>query len=685
MNYPDKQQPHKTREIHVGHYKILRILGEGTFGKVKLCTDENTHEKYAVKILEKRKIKEKDDQIRVDREINMIKTFNHPNLISVSEIFFFKDSYYIVMDYCEGGELFNYIVKHRRLDEDEAAFFYYQIIEGLEYIHHNKIAHRDLKPENLLLTRNKTLKIIDFGLSNYFDEKQLLSTPCGSPCYASPEMVSGKKYNGFQIDIWSTGIILYAMLCGYLPFEDKNNDVLFKKILKCKYELPSHIRSRSKDLMKRILVTNPNERITIPEIKRHPFYLHGKELFNRTFNPVVHNVMAKHNVISSRDSLINSKNAFYKDNNLYYNALKTEEDETQYNTVRKSKKHNFPYQQQLLVPQKEEENLAKSIINEKEFLLTPEHKKTKQQNEIINHKTNNATTNMIKHSLHKVINTEPNLPSYSYRTSNTISTHQKMPTQTQTITASNTTKPQSKIGTILKMPNKYSYNPYVNYTDTVTSNTMRLSTKPGVSVQKTSSNNDKGVTINNKTINNTVINFNLYHPNVIVDMQKRSKTKPKLTTSRQSQETHTERQRNDYTNRYLDILSRGSHRSGGDYVEHALKTQEQYTSYLNKYKNDFINGSNNYATITQGNNNNNTTNEYKKHLKMHSMKLQSDYNSSNSNTNGIHGNYLFNNNDNIGNSLTSRYYNGINPLRYSMRDNNRGKGFYLKDLLNKQK
>ena len=146
----------------------------------------------------------------------MLAQFNHPNVILVAEIFESPDSFFSVMEYCEGGELFNFIVKYRRLSEDEAAFFYYQLINGLEYIHSLGIVHRDLKPENLLLTKEHILKIIDFGLSNYFKkgQKDLLITPCGSPCYASPEMVAGCKYNGFKIDIWSTGIILYAMLCG---------------------------------------------------------------------------------------------------------------------------------------------------------------------------------------------------------------------------------------------------------------------------------------------------------------------------------------------------------------------------------------------------------------------------------------------------------------------------------------
>jgi len=277
------------KDFKIGDYIIKKTLGQGTFGKVKLGIYIPTNEKYAIKILEKSRIREKDDEIRVKREFQMLQVFNNINVILVAEIFETIDSYYSVMEYCEGGELFNYIVKKRRLSEDESAFFYYQIIKGLEYIHSLGIVHRDLKPENLLLTKSHILKIIDFGLSNYFNEeniknKKLLSTPCGSPCYASPEMVAGKKYNGFKIDVWSTGIILYAMLCGYLPFEDKDNDLLFKKILECKLEFPHHLTHNSRDLIRRILVTNPDKRITIPEIKKHEFYRKGKIIFFQEFS-----------------------------------------------------------------------------------------------------------------------------------------------------------------------------------------------------------------------------------------------------------------------------------------------------------------------------------------------------------------------------------------------------------------
>ena len=276
----------KEVEYKIGNYLIKKTLGQGTFGKVKLGIYLPTEEKVAIKILEKDRIIEKDDEIRVKREFDMLALFNHPNVILVAEIFESTDSFYSVMEYCEGGELFNYIVKNRRLSDEESAFFYYQLINGLEYIHSLGIVHRDLKPENLLLTNEHLLKIIDFGLSNYFekDQKELLSTPCGSPCYASPEMVAGKKYNGFKIDIWSSGIILYAMLCGYLPFEDKDNDILFEKILECKLFFPKYISKNAKDLMEKILVTDPDKRISIADIKTHPFYLKGKEFFEQEFS-----------------------------------------------------------------------------------------------------------------------------------------------------------------------------------------------------------------------------------------------------------------------------------------------------------------------------------------------------------------------------------------------------------------
>ena len=172
----------------IGDYVIKRTIGRGTFSKVKLAINKSTNQKVAIKILEKSKIVESDDLERIIREMEIIIEFNHPNVIRVHEIFETEDNYLIIMDYCSGGELFNYIVQCQSLDEDEASLFYYQLINGIEYVHSKNIVHRDLKPENLLIDDNGLLKIIDFGLSNYFNG-DYLSTPCGSPCYASPEMV----------------------------------------------------------------------------------------------------------------------------------------------------------------------------------------------------------------------------------------------------------------------------------------------------------------------------------------------------------------------------------------------------------------------------------------------------------------------------------------------------------------
>ena len=272
------------------NYEILSIIGEGTFGVVKLGEVKSTGEKVAIKILEKKKMASQDDKERVEREIEILKKINHINVIKIIKIIKDSEKIYIIMEFCENGELFNHIVKKQNLDEEEAAYYYYQLINGLECLHHYGIVHRDLKPENLLLNKKNILKIIDFGLSNYYNEIDLLSTPCGSPSYASPEMVIGNKYDGFLIDIWSSGIILFAMLCGFLPFEDQDNEILFKKIYECKVEFPNDISKDAIDLMKKIMVSNPKKRITLNEIKNHRFYLKGKKKFQQLHPSLVKEV-----------------------------------------------------------------------------------------------------------------------------------------------------------------------------------------------------------------------------------------------------------------------------------------------------------------------------------------------------------------------------------------------------------
>ena len=255
------------------NFKILaKTIGEGTFGKVKLGCHLQTKDNVAVKILEKIKIIEQADKDRVEREINILKKLRHANIIQLYQIIQSKASIYLIMEYADGGELFNYIVKKKRLSETEACKFYQQIISGIEYLHKQNIVHRDLKPENLLLDHCKDLKIVDFGLSNIYENEQLLSTPCGSPCYASPEMVKGLKYSGLMVDIWSSGIILFAMLCGYLPFDEENQEILYKKISVSDFELPSFLSDKAKDLIKNVLNADHFNRYSISQIKNHSWF-----------------------------------------------------------------------------------------------------------------------------------------------------------------------------------------------------------------------------------------------------------------------------------------------------------------------------------------------------------------------------------------------------------------------------
>ena len=261
----------------ISNYEFKRDIGEGNFGKVKLGIFKKTGEEFAIKILNKKMIKIKMKNT-VFKENEIITKFNHVNVIFVFNIIEDKDNYYIIMEYCKSGELFDYIVEHQHLEEDEAAFFFYQLINGVEYIHSLGVAHRDLKPENLLLTNNKILKIIDFGLSHEFNGEDYLRTKCGSPSYAAPEIIKGLPYDGFKTDIWCCGIILYAMVCGYLPFEGDNNKILFKNIVECNPEIPEYLSEETQDLISSILMPDPDDRITIEEIKKHDFYLRGKDL-----------------------------------------------------------------------------------------------------------------------------------------------------------------------------------------------------------------------------------------------------------------------------------------------------------------------------------------------------------------------------------------------------------------------
>jgi len=203
----------------IGSYDIGKTLGHGSFGKVKLATHIRTKEKVAIKFMRHHKFTTAQQLENSRREIDIMKLLNHPNIVKLIDVVDKNDegTTFLIVEYVVGGELFDYIVANGVVKEKEARQFFRQIVSAVEYCHANLIVHRDLKPENLLLDADGNIKISDFGLSNMIEPGKLLDSFCGSPLYAAPEILLAERYVGPPVDVWSMGVILYALLCGHLP------------------------------------------------------------------------------------------------------------------------------------------------------------------------------------------------------------------------------------------------------------------------------------------------------------------------------------------------------------------------------------------------------------------------------------------------------------------------------------
>jgi len=278
---PPQERGHRERsnsvnannQVKIGPYILGETLGIGTFGKVKVGHHQQTENKVAVKILNRQKIKSLDVVGKIKREIQNLKLFSHPHIIKLYQVMSTPTEIFMVMEYVSGGELFDYIVKHGKLKEDDARRFFQQIISGVDYCHRHNVVHRDLKPENLLLDHTLSVKIADFGLSNMMQDGEFLRTSCGSPNYAAPEVISGKLYAGPEVDIWSCGVVLYALLCGTLPFDDEHVTTLFRKIKSGNFPIPDYLNKSVVSLLIHMLQTDPMKRATIEDIRKHEWFM----------------------------------------------------------------------------------------------------------------------------------------------------------------------------------------------------------------------------------------------------------------------------------------------------------------------------------------------------------------------------------------------------------------------------
>ncbi|GAB4838204.1 CBL-interacting serine/threonine-protein kinase 21 [Ancistrocladus abbreviatus] len=261
-----EQQKGMGSASNIGKYKLGRTIGEGTFAKVKLAKNIINGQSVAIKIIDKIVVMENSLMYQVQREIRTMKLLNHPNIVRIHEVLGTKTKIYIVMDYVSGGQLSDKLSYVKRLSKWEARKYFQQLIDALEYCHCRGVCHRDLKPQNLLLDCKGNLKISDFGLSALRKPGALLSTACGSPCYVAPELLRNKGYDGAAVDVWACGVILFELLAGYLPFDDRNLLNLYKKIMRAEYKCPEWFTAREQELTARIFDPNPKTRITVPEI-----------------------------------------------------------------------------------------------------------------------------------------------------------------------------------------------------------------------------------------------------------------------------------------------------------------------------------------------------------------------------------------------------------------------------------
>ncbi|KAJ6731610.1 SERINE/THREONINE KINASE [Salix purpurea] len=241
------------RGNNIGKYRLGRTIGEGTYAKVKLAVDSTNGRPVAIKIMDRKMVMQSDLKNQVQREIRTMKLLHHPSIVRIHEVIGTKTKIYMVMEYVPGGQLADKMSYAKKLSESEARKIFHQLIDAVDYCHNRGVYHRDIKPENLLLDSKGNLKVSDFGLCALHKTASMLTTTCGSPFYIAPELIARKSYEGAAADVWSCGVILFELLSGDLPFNERNLITLYKKISTADYTYPQWFTESQKKLISRIL------------------------------------------------------------------------------------------------------------------------------------------------------------------------------------------------------------------------------------------------------------------------------------------------------------------------------------------------------------------------------------------------------------------------------------------------
>jgi serine/threonine protein kinase len=258
------------------YYKILKMLGKGSFGKVYMASQVLTNRVVAIKCLDKKAVKEESRKNKILHELLMFKSLaDHSNVVQIYEVFENKKYFFFVMEYASGGDLLQLMKRKCRLSESYARGIFIQLVRGLRHIHSKKILHRDIKLDNILLIESDgelKAKICDFGVSRLINDHEVINEQCGTPAYIAPEIIKKKGYRGFGADVWSLGVLLYAMVMGAMPFKANDIDGLHDKIVKRECEMDDpEVSPEAKDLIERMLTIDPDKRINLDGVIDHPW------------------------------------------------------------------------------------------------------------------------------------------------------------------------------------------------------------------------------------------------------------------------------------------------------------------------------------------------------------------------------------------------------------------------------
>uniref|UniRef100_A0A0E0M1A2 non-specific serine/threonine protein kinase n=1 Tax=Oryza punctata TaxID=4537 RepID=A0A0E0M1A2_ORYPU len=273
-----REEEGEERKLVLGRYELGRLLGQGTFAKVYYGRDLRSGESVAIKVIDKARLRRTEGMVeQLRREISIMRMVRHPNVVGIREVLASRARVFVVMEYARGGELFAKVARGR-LTEEHARRYFQQLVAAVGFCHGRGVAHRDLKPENLLLDEEGRLKVTDFGLAALPEQLRqdgLLHTQCGTPAYVAPEVLRKRGYDGARADLWSCGVVLYVLLCGFLPFQHENYAKMYQKIFKAEYQVPPWVSGDARRLIARLLVVDPAKRISVAEIMRTPWFKKG--------------------------------------------------------------------------------------------------------------------------------------------------------------------------------------------------------------------------------------------------------------------------------------------------------------------------------------------------------------------------------------------------------------------------